>query len=695
MATCETLRSVIDAGRTAKRLDELSTARIIGKIAQQLHAAEQKAGAGKAVGPVTPSAIALAQSGAATLDLDARGPALAYSAPELVTGGAGDRRSDVFSLGIVLWEALTHQRLFDAPSDEAIRAMVEGGDIKLPMELNANVPAELSAVCMKALARNPVDRYQSTKVMGVEIEEFLGDAGYADSDSQIATHIADMHRRARAQLPPPSIVPKPVATVAPPAPAAALPTMLAGPATAPTPPPPIVAPPAPPPVVAPPPPAPAISPAASEPILLIPHAPVVPASPSPMRSTIPSVSPPPPVTPALGTTPPPTATAADTVPEAPAPKLPAEAPPAPPEPIARTGSSPHPAAAVSLPPPPGGNVGRESQEVLAGWAWQTDSLPAIGEDDDVDVPPGSSRKTLMYVIGAGVALALVVTIIAVGFGGSKPAKDEASPSAIAREGSEPSRTAATTAPAPSLTAPAVGSGSDGVAGSGSGSEVATGSTGSASDVVAGSGSGSAAGSGSGSTAEVAAAGSELGSGSGSGSETQTGPGSGSAQATPPPPPAPPPPPPPAVAKAPPAVAKPPPAPPPAPTRAKATPRHLADPFASPHGEHSEHAERVARAERPKPTPPHAGKPEGSKVDVEAAYRVGLQQFARGDTTGALASLRTSLAGNPNYPPTWRGLGLVFEKMGDKDQAKAAFKRYLQLAPNAGDADQIRGRLERL
>jgi serine/threonine-protein kinase len=58
-------------------------------------------------------------------------------------------------------------------------------------------------------------------------------------------------------------------------------------------------------------------------------------------------------------------------------------------------------------------------------------------------------------------------------------------------------------------------------------------------------------------------------------------------------------------------------------------------------------------------------------------------------------LRTSLAANPSYAPTWRGLGLVFEKLGEKDQARAAFKRYLQLAPSAGDADQIRARMERL
>ena len=73
----------------------------------------------------------------------------------------------------------------------------------------------------------------------------------------------------------------------------------------------------------------------------------------------------------------------------------------------------------------------------------------------------------------------------------------------------------------------------------------------------------------------------------------------------------------------------------------------------------------------------------------------MQQFARGDTSGALTSLRTALASNPGYAPTWRGLGLVFEKMGEKDQAKAAFKRYLQLSPSATDGDQIRNRMERL
>jgi len=54
-----------------------------------------------------------------------------------------------------------------------------------------------------------------------------------------------------------------------------------------------------------------------------------------------------------------------------------------------------------------------------------------------------------------------------------------------------------------------------------------------------------------------------------------------------------------------------------------------------------------------------------------------------------------MSANPSFAPTWRAFGLVFERMGEKDQARAAYRRYLQLAPSAGDADTIRARLDRM
>jgi TolA-binding protein len=131
------------------------------------------------------------------------------------------------------------------------------------------------------------------------------------------------------------------------------------------------------------------------------------------------------------------------------------------------------------------------------------------------------------------------------------------------------------------------------------------------------------------------------------------------------------------------LAPPPPPPPPAPKPEPPKPVHHETPVAAHHAEPA----RVAHAE-----PSH---PRMSQGDVDAAYKQGLQLYMRGDTEGALASLRAALAGNPGYPPTWRGLGLVYEKLNEKDQARAAYRKYLQLAPNAGDADKIRNRLERL
>jgi hypothetical protein len=85
----------------------------------------------------------------------------------------------------------------------------------------------------------------------------------------------------------------------------------------------------------------------------------------------------------------------------------------------------------------------------------------------------------------------------------------------------------------------------------------------------------------------------------------------------------------------------------------------------------------------------------NKVDANAAYKTGIQQFARGDANGALATFKASLQSNPEFAPTWRGIGMVYEKLGKRGQAKTAFRKYLALSPNASDAEQIRERMGRL
>jgi hypothetical protein len=730
VGTSETLRSVIDAGRTGKRLDELTTARVIGKVAERLHAAQQLAGPGKSVGPITPTAIAIADDGRVTLELDKRGSALAYSAPEQVGGAAGDRRSDVFSLGCVMWEALTHQRLFDAMNDAAVKVAVGEREIKPPSEINANIPAELSAMCMKALSRTPSDRYASAKGMGVEIEEFLSEAGEEDSNAKVAQFLTGMKRPKSSTKPPPSILqneklmPSAAVTTKPAPPAAdsqpiTIPNTPPGAperaaaalAVAPTTPgqklanklssaetkpveaaalapsaAPLVATPAPPVVPAP----------SAAPLVATPAAPILPASKVPSAPILPATSkapeptaPPEPAAPSalaaslppiesVGSFAPPPADAAVTQQfgskPAPLPSLKATiavaVPPPPsllnanqtipdgspavreapvPDPAAPerertnpTGSAPHaanPVDAVSLPR----RAGRDSEQVLNKWAWQTDTTEAIVDDDhDYHADP-PSRRPLFIAIGAGCGVVLIVMIIAFVGGGSSDAKKKPPPPAAMKEPTEP---APAPAPEPAVAAPAPAPGS------------------------------------------AAAAGSDTGS-------------AAQPQVATPEPPKQEPPPPPEPPKQEPPKQEPPKQEPPKQVAKTEPPKQTPpkqEPLKAPPKQtppKQEPPKQVAKAEPPKQTPPKQEPPKASSGDVEAAYKRGLMQFARGDTQGALASLRTALAGNPNFAPTWRGLGLVFEKLGEKDQARAAFKRYLQLAPSAGDTEQIKTRMERL
>jgi serine/threonine-protein kinase len=700
VASSETLRSVIDAGRTSKRLDELSTARVIGKIAEQLHAAQQKAGSGKPIGPITPSGISIEASGAAKLGL-AEPTAVTYSSPEQITDDTGDRRSDVFSLGAVMWEALTHEPLF------ADAGEVKTKTIASPSELNANIPAELGAICMKALARTPSDRYQSAKVMAAEIEAVLEEASYADNDERIAEYMAEHgkpanlpkvtlitppHGVAPAPAPAPVDAPRPISTTKPPKLNDTLPSLGA-------PLPPILpakrSPTEPPPVIdtktdapidvlvaKPIEPRPPVLPSVLEDARTIPfeREPAAPELPKAMSSSTvlgfaPLAEPPKPVEPAILV---PSAAQSDPIllatpkhPVDPEPLRPkpssSSAPPiavddphrvtqiaapapaqkrdATPAPAPRRDATPAPATKRDATPAPAKAAGvvalpkhRDSVDELGGWGWGTDSHEAIAEPEYEDAPETSSRKTLLYVIGGGVALAAIVTVIAVGFGGSSAStkKPATQPTAAVQEGSAGSDNIAT--------------GSDIVVVATGTPEAAAGSAGSAagSDVVA------AAVIPDATVAVVVAVDAAV------------------AVAPPPAPDA-------AVV----AVAPPPPPPPP-PIVKHDEPK--------PKDHHAE-PPRVAHTE-PKPQDPYKtqARPRG---DAQSTYKQGLQAYLRGDTSTALTQLKTSVEADPNYAPTWRGLGLVYEKLNDKDKARAAYHRYLQLAPNAGDADNIRNRLERL
>ena len=107
-------------------------------------------------------------------DLTAPGDFLgtpAYMSPEQATGAAIDGRSDVFSLGAVLYFALTGRRAFDAPTVPGVVARVvnePAGALEVP-----DVPAEAAAILERCLAKSPANRYARARHLEEDIEDVL------------------------------------------------------------------------------------------------------------------------------------------------------------------------------------------------------------------------------------------------------------------------------------------------------------------------------------------------------------------------------------------------------------------------------------------------------------------------------------------------------------------------------------------
>jgi eukaryotic-like serine/threonine-protein kinase len=104
-----------------------------------------------------------------------------YMSPEQVRGLPIDRRSDVFAVGVMLYEMLTGEKLFVGESDFSTLEKVRTTDVPSPSRFNPNVPPGLEKVVLKALAREVEDRYQWAQDMQEDLMRFLvsGDSIYS------------------------------------------------------------------------------------------------------------------------------------------------------------------------------------------------------------------------------------------------------------------------------------------------------------------------------------------------------------------------------------------------------------------------------------------------------------------------------------------------------------------------------------
>jgi serine/threonine protein kinase len=187
---CFIVFDLVEGTDLARRIKESrpgweEAARIVAEVAGHLHYAHGKGFVHRDIKPANilldeRGRPVLADFGIAVTECELRHEAmtsmgtLAYMAPEQLTeGGLVDARTDVYGLGIVLYELLTGIVPFADPTLTGLRKRILSEDPQPVRSLNGDVPPDLERICMKCLSKEAADRYGSARELAEALTAFL------------------------------------------------------------------------------------------------------------------------------------------------------------------------------------------------------------------------------------------------------------------------------------------------------------------------------------------------------------------------------------------------------------------------------------------------------------------------------------------------------------------------------------------
>jgi serine/threonine-protein kinase len=123
-----------------------------------------------------------------------------YMSPEQIRGLEIDQRTDIFSLGICMWELLTRKRLFQADNELLVLEKIRNYVIPPPSTLEPTVPPELDRIVMKALAKDPNERYRQTRDLFRDLNVLSQSLGSTASREDVAKTMREAFPEAAARF---------------------------------------------------------------------------------------------------------------------------------------------------------------------------------------------------------------------------------------------------------------------------------------------------------------------------------------------------------------------------------------------------------------------------------------------------------------------------------------------------------------